>query len=142
MSEHDEYQNSVKSQYHSRVYLPGGVSAGMVMVCSVFTNPCKFVYQYGTHSPPGMVTKEVKSGSDSYGTSNILTHDPSLWPLATWPLPIQLRYRPSPARTLARGLLSTPARHGRRASSVRTIPCFGSGWLHFIAETLQKDTEM
>ena len=91
MSEHDEYQNSVKSQYHNRVYLPGAVSAGMVMVCSVFTNPCAFVYQYGTHSPPGMVLKEVKLGSDSYGASIILTHVPSLWPFAAWPLPIQLR---------------------------------------------------
>ena len=135
MSEQDEYQNSVKSQYHSKVYFPGAVSAGMVMVCSVFSNPCAFVYQNGTHSPPGMVSKEEKSGSDSYGASIILTHVPSLCPLLTWPFPIQLRYRPSPAWTLARGLLSTPARHGRRASSVRTIPCFSSGWLRAVFDT-------
>jgi len=31
ISEHELYQNSVKSQYQSMVYFPGGVSAGIVM---------------------------------------------------------------------------------------------------------------
>ena len=45
ISEHELYQNSVKSQYQSKVYFPGGVSAGIMIRWSVFSYPSAFVYQ-------------------------------------------------------------------------------------------------
>ena len=45
MSEHELNQNSVKFQYQSTVYFPGGVLAGIVMFASVLRKPSEFLYQ-------------------------------------------------------------------------------------------------